>query len=317
MTKFLLLAVGNEDTSKTLALDLSSTSFNFLAAQQAAAARAAAAAREAAAQKRAEENTDGLAEEEPLPSAPPSQSIPEDPPAVGALLRHESDPNLFYVAFRGDKNPGMFVCNFGGGEIVEQRLSEAGVLRGLSVSRSGQFLAVGGEEGKVRAQPWGGPERAKQKGWQSPAHDGACLAAASFDDAFLLSAGASGVLLAHRLELDGVAERDSSPGSFQEFPGQEPVDITEETAYSLEDAKQKEEADKLRAAALRRQMSVKEQLAEIRRELKEEIERNRNLPAGQRVAPAEMEVDPGLRRWVTVVTYCNKGLLTIGTLNPA
>ena len=105
------------------------------------------------------------------------------------------------------------------------------------------------------------------------------------------------MLLVHRLSLDGVAERSSAPDSVPaESPGPEPADITEESAYSLEDAKQKEEADKLRAAALRRQMSVKEQLAEIRRELSEEIERNRNLPPGQRVAPEDMEVDPGLRR---------------------
>lgn len=214
-----------------------------------------------------------------------------------ALLRHENDPNMFYVSFRGDKHPGMYVCNFSGGKIVEQKLPEAGVLRGLSVSRGGQFLAVGGEEGKVRVQPWGSAARARAPGWQNPAHDGACLAAASFDDAFLLSGGASGVLLVHRLNLEGVPERNSAPDSVPaESAGQEPVDITDESAYSLEDAKQKEEADKLRAAALRRQMSVKEQLAEIRRELAEEIERNRNLPPGQRVAAEEMEVDPGLRR---------------------
>jgi hypothetical protein len=292
-----LSAAGDEDTSKTLALSLPSVAFSFAAAQQAVAERAARAAREAAAKKRAEENPDGSAAEEELASDPPAQITADDPPAVSALLRHESEPSFFYVSFQGEKNRGVFICDMGSGEIVERRL-DGMELRGLGVSRGGLFLAVGSEEGKVRVQPWGSAQRAAEKGWQARAHDGACAAATSFDDAFLVSGGATGVLLVHRLHLEGITEQKSAQETGQErsSPGDEVGDITAESAYGLEDAKQKEEADKLRAEAMRRQMTVKEQLAEIRRELQDEIERNRKRAPGQRVPAEEMEVDPGLRR---------------------
>lgn len=294
-----LSAAGDEDTRKTLALSLPSVAFSFQAAQRAIAERAAQAAREAAAKKRAEENPDGNAAEEELAPDPPAQITADDPPAVSAILHHESEPSFFYVSFQGEKNRGVFICDMGSGEIVERRLQEEEIeLRGLSVSRGGQFLAVGSEEGKVRVQPWGSAQRAAEKGWQARAHDGVCAAATSFDCAFLVSGGATGVLLVHRLHLEGITEQKSAQENAQERSslGDEVGDITAESAYSLEDAKQKEEADKLRAEAMRRQMTVKEQLAEIRRELQDEIERNRKRALGQQVPAEEMEVDPGLRR---------------------
>ncbi|GMH77149.1 hypothetical protein TrST_g4112 [Triparma strigata] len=69
-------------------------------------------------------------------------------------------------------------------------------------------------------------------------------------------------------------------------------DITDDTAYSIQDEKLRKEEDARKAAAERKKEGVREKIVSMQKEFAEFVKKNSALPAEQRLTPEELTVDP-------------------------
>ncbi|EDV19473.1 uncharacterized protein TRIADDRAFT_33519 [Trichoplax adhaerens] len=166
-------------------------------------------------------------------------------------------------------------------------------IRSLHLSRDGKLLILGFDNGIVRCQPQENAIKGNQLPsdipeladyWSLSIHDGfygrVTNICSSFDKKYILTTGSDGnfFVFAHN-EMDTVdgGKIDSMSMSIMEGDNRM-EDITDRSAYSLEDAKQKSEYDKRLKEAEEKKQNVRNEMANLRLRFKKILNRNNDLP---------------------------------------
>ncbi len=218
-----------------------------------------------------------------------------DAGGIAAILPLKSSPvggRSLYVAFANE--PATYWRVTWGEAKVTPLSRHASPLVFLNTSRSSQYLLSCATDGSVCAG-----EAGSDAYWQGRVHGAstATMVGLSFDDAFLVSAGADGNLFVHKVatsdQKEAVLSAVSLPGVAD--AGSPAADITEASTYSIEEAKQKAEADARAAAAEEAKLSVRDKVALLRKKFTALLAENEALPAPEQLPRDAFYVDPGLQ----------------------
>ncbi|KAL0027158.1 hypothetical protein WJX79_011044 [Trebouxia sp. C0005] len=172
----------------------------------------------------------------------------------------------------------------------------------LGMSQGGHLLLQGFTDGVLRVSE-AAPgidsvaEMLSAPHWESQAHDcqtGSITAmATSFDDSYLLSAAKDGTLYIHDVKLPSASRLEGqvleAPAAAADPTPEAPLESGD--GYSLEEARNKREEDKLLAAADAKKQGVRAYVQELRKEFAKLVEAN----AVAQLPESAFEVDPGLR----------------------
>ncbi|XP_078590601.1 cilia- and flagella-associated protein 44-like isoform X5 [Branchiostoma floridae x Branchiostoma japonicum] len=182
----------------------------------------------------------------------------------------------------------------------------------VSLSCNKRQVLLGLENGSVRIHPlegdqeWDDRDIAAEFGsyWQYSVHDSHAGSitqiATSFDDQFLFTAGADGnvfafmILSQEEIDRSRAAERAKVPSA--KWKDEEFIrrveDIEKEDHYSIEDAKQKAEHDKMMRLAEEQKQKTRKAINQLRRKFHKLIEQNQELPDHAQLDRMEFELDP-------------------------
>ena len=197
-----------------------------------------------------------------------------------------------YVAFANEAGTYWRVT-WGDAKVTPQS-RHATPLVFLNTSRSSQYLLSCATDGSVCAG-----EAASNAYWQGRVHGASrkTMLGLSFDDAFIVSAGADGNLFVHKMSASDQKDAILSAASLPAVAdaGLSGLDITEASTYSIEEAKQKAEADARAAAAEEAKLSVREKVALLRKKFTALLSDNEALPVTEQLPRDAFYVDPGLQ----------------------
>ena len=228
--------------------------------------------------------------------APPEEEEEADVDAGGVLsiLPIGRNSRAFYIGF--EKEGGLlWKC---AGSAVETVSRHDAPICSLAFSRSGQYMLSGGSDGSVCLSD---AEQPKQY-WQGRVHGASpkVFAQLSFDDAYVLSAGADGNLFVHKMATTDAKEAILSAISLPNLAdagalAAGAVDITDGATYSIEEAKQRQEADAKKALAESKKMTVREKVDALRKRFTGLLAENAKLAPAERLPRSAFYVDPGLQ----------------------
>ena len=241
--------------------------------------------------------------------------------AAAAILEAEAEAAAIEAAILP---PGVLSvhCLQGGGGLLLTLDGQAGLLweldgalppvkhcRGeaplcfVAASRSGRYALTASVDGSV-ATSEALPEKLGSV-WRGYLHGAApsIVARLSFDDAFLLTVGADGMYcskIAPNQPHDAVLSEATLPLAAEE--GAPAADITSDTAYSIEEEKQKAESDAREAAAAEKKLGVRGQIDRLRAEFTALLGENAALSAAEQIVREELAIDPGLKEAIGLET---------------
>ncbi|CAG9460447.1 unnamed protein product [Pedinophyceae sp. YPF-701] len=259
---------------------------------------------------------DGAQLERTATSAPPKD---EDtgPWPVERLVFRGDDNDAFFIQLGAKMTGATFACSFLEKGIPAERYDEApskpncpARRTALTFSQDGMFCVQGFSNGLVRLQrlldsprelprtPPKGPSM-WQASVQSFVEGGITALTLSFDNSYLLVAGADGTLVAYLVSgIEGAVQREGTDLALPTY-GEDPMPvkdpIKDPDAYTIEEAQQKAEQDAIRAEADRKKMTVKQRIEDLRRKLKALKEADARLPAPERLPEEAWAIDRRLR----------------------
>ncbi|KAK7105366.1 cilia- and flagella-associated protein 44-like [Littorina saxatilis] len=173
----------------------------------------------------------------------------------------------------------------------------------LKFSVSGGQVLFGMEDGSVRVQTLLTPHSLANMGafWCLPMHDAQTgrvrALALTYEQTQLMSVGDDGNFFLYNYMADEelqkrIAENKARlPSARKEDLDKIVDDIDDPSAYSIEDAKQKAEHDKLMKEAEEKKRDIRRQIAKLRRQFKSILEQNETLPLQQQLDRLEFEMD--------------------------
>ncbi|XP_048773099.2 cilia- and flagella-associated protein 44-like isoform X2 [Ostrea edulis] len=173
----------------------------------------------------------------------------------------------------------------------------------MQFSGNGRQILFGMEDGSVRIQSLEKEFKLDEFGphWKLNLHDNnyghIVKLGVSPDEKMLLSAGADGNFFLYDImdqeKVDQkVAEAKAKLPSAKKSGDQVNVDdIDDPNAYSIEDAKQKAEHDKMMKLADEKKKEVRRQIAKLRRQFKNILDQNEGLPVHLQLKKEEFELD--------------------------
>ncbi|KAK6165219.1 hypothetical protein SNE40_023570 [Patella caerulea] len=244
--------------------------------------------------------------------------IPEDPSPILQGF-YSIEEGKFWLSM-GDFDAGyLYECKFASDndksslpeDVYNQPVKSVAVVDSLDVpitvirfSNNGQQAIFGMENGKIRVQQLDEvfDISTMASHWMLSVHDNhyghVTGLALSFDSLKLLSVGADGNFFMfnymEQQKLDEkIAENKAKiPSARKEDDREEPIDdIDDPNAYSIEDAKQKAEYDKLMKQAEEKKRDVRRNIAKLRRQFKSILEQNEDLPKDLQLNRMEFEMD--------------------------
>ncbi|XP_022324096.2 cilia- and flagella-associated protein 44-like isoform X1 [Crassostrea virginica] len=177
----------------------------------------------------------------------------------------------------------------------------------MHYSGDGRKMLIGMEDGSIRIQNLEKEFKLDELSshWQLNLHDNnygrIVKLAVSPDERMLLSAGSDGNLFLYDImeqeKVDQkVAEAKAKLPSAKKSGEQVTVDdIDDPNAYSIEDAKQKAEHDKMMKIADEKKKDVRRQIAKLRRQFKSILEQNEGLPVHLQLRKEEFELDKDIK----------------------
>jgi WD40 repeat protein len=173
----------------------------------------------------------------------------------------------------------------------------------VAASRSGRYALTASVDGSVATSEASSAKLGSV--WRGYLHGAApsIVACLSFDDAFLLTVGADGLYcskIAPNQPHDAVLSEATLPLAAEE--GAPAADITSDTAYSIEEEKQKAESDAREAAAAEKKLGVGGQIDRLRAEFTALLRENAALGAAEQIAREELTIDPGLKEGIGLET---------------
>lgn len=170
---------------------------------------------------------------------------------------------------------------------------------GLEISSAvelvcGSKILLLGTDGALRLHETSDFQKPPQK---FPVHNSAdgfiSAAVESFDGAYLLTAGRDGNFFVFRAAFDGATEHNVETTLEPLSPDLvSTMDITSPTAYSIEEAKQKAEADAMAMTADEKKSEVRREIRILRRDFEQLLKLNAALPDAQRLSNDQFILDP-------------------------
>ncbi|KAG5450601.1 Cilia- and flagella-associated protein 44 [Clonorchis sinensis] len=172
-------------------------------------------------------------------------------------------------------------------------------------SASGNRLFVGFRDGCVRVQLLQRPFDVKSLGdyWLLRTHDnlrgGVNRIALTHDEKFLISVSQDGTFFVYELMSEELQEKEIKeyrsriPSAYESQPPMD--DIVDPKAYSIEQAKQKEEYDRLMSLAEQKKAETRRKVTELRLRFKQLKEQNEKLPERIRLGKEEFNLVPHIR----------------------
>ncbi|XP_014776510.1 cilia- and flagella-associated protein 44, partial [Octopus bimaculoides] len=248
--------------------------------------------------------------------------IPEIPSPILCGM-YSSDGRSFWLTL-GDYDAGyIYECAFPGEGDPQRAISDsdpATPIRAVAVvnnnnagitimkfCKSQTQLLLGTTDGKIRVHHLPVPGSIKELGpyWEFGIHDSdygyLTGLVVNFQDNYLISSGADGnIFIFSYMSLDKIEEKIAAAEPYI-FLAKEKLyvdDLEDPTAYSIEDAKQKAEYDRIMAEANQKKEEVHQHIALLRRDYKHLIEQNACLPENLRLSPKEFEIDTTIKEEV-------------------
>ncbi|XP_076438307.1 cilia- and flagella-associated protein 44-like isoform X2 [Babylonia areolata] len=261
-------------------------------------------------------------EEEGRPQSAPDDwkpYIPSEPSPILHAFYDTTDEGTFWLSM-GEFDAGyLYKCKFrteeekGQGllDVADEPIMSVPVVDSrdvpittLKFSVSGNQVLYGMEDGSVRVQTLQTPNTLAEPGpyWRLPMHDAQAGRvrglALTFEQTQVLSVGEDGNFFLYNYMADEelqkkIAENKAKLPSARKKEDLEKVvdDIDDPAAYSIEDAKQKAEHDKMMKEAEEKKREVRRQIAKLRRQFKSILEQNESMPAKQQLDRLEFEMD--------------------------
>ncbi|CAD5123356.1 DgyrCDS11713 [Dimorphilus gyrociliatus] len=179
-------------------------------------------------------------------------------------------------------------------------------LSSVKIGKTGQQIIIGMENGAVRIYTVKDANLADiDPFWQLSMHDNTygqiTYIDVSFDGSFLFTVGKDGNFFSYELMDDAtvekrVIENKAKIPSAKLSDDKKGTDIEDANAYSIEDAKQKAEYDKMMALAEQKKNSVRSIIDTLRDHFRGLIERNDQLPKHLQLDRTEFEMDPEIKK---------------------
>ncbi|XP_029636432.1 cilia- and flagella-associated protein 44-like [Octopus sinensis] len=248
--------------------------------------------------------------------------IPEVPSPILCGM-YSPDGRTFWLTL-GDYDAGyIYECAFPGERDSQRAIPDsdpATPLRavavvnnndaGITIMKFSKFqtqLLLGMTDGKIRVHHLPVPGSIKELGpyWEFGIHDSdygyLTGLVVNFQDNCLITSGADGnIFIFSYMSLDKIEEKivAAEPYTFRAKEKHYVDDLEDSTAYSIEDAKQKAEYDRIMAEANQKKDEVHQHIALLRRDYKHLIEQNACLPENLRLSPKEFEIDTTIKEEV-------------------
>ncbi|GMH39549.1 hypothetical protein BSKO_07447 [Bryopsis sp. KO-2023] len=231
-----------------------------------------------------------------------------DPFAEGKTPVHTilfSSEDQFFVAFGGALAGKVFQCSLETKETLSTISAPAAATTVLRFGSSREFLLMGSCDGMI--QMCTVPKTANapySPCWERGIHDGqsgrVTGVALSHDDRYLLSVAEDMTFYVQEVKVEVVnraplLEETPELPSLAEDGTPKAKDITDASAYTIEEAKQKEEQDSLLAAADAKKRRVKDYLGNLRAQFEELVAENAARPPGRSFSEDVFEIDPSLK----------------------
>lgn len=192
---------------------------------------------------------------------------------VVALFHHPTDSGRFLLSGSGNASRHLFdMSSITGEPIVHMGMSAA--ITSVQYSHSGVHLVTGSCDGAVRVtavQPFTFA-RQGDAFWETQVHDmhhrvtSACV---TFDGANLVSTASDGAMFSHKLEHEALVPGQPQSGlendrfcMLDDCIVPEAEDIIDNSAYTIEQAKQQLEKDMLMAAAEAKKTAMRQAIAQ-------------------------------------------------------
>lgn len=179
-------------------------------------------------------------------------------------------------------------------------------LTSVKFSKSGQQIIIGLENGAIRIYTAKDSNFAEiSPFWQLSMHDNTygeiTYMDVSFDGTFLFTVGKDGNFFSYQMMDDATVEKKITENkakipSAKLTEDKKGTDIEDVNAYSIEDAKQKAEYDKMMALAEKKKNSVRSIIETLRVNFRSLIERNDQLPKHLQLDRTEFEMDPEIKK---------------------
>ncbi|KAF6034679.1 hypothetical protein EB796_007012 [Bugula neritina] len=176
----------------------------------------------------------------------------------------------------------------------------------MKFSDTHQQVLVGSQTGVIRAHPITGSDLVDTSSyWQLAMHDnqnGSITSInISYDGSYIITVGQDGNFFVYNYmsqkEVDAEVVKAKIPSALKLAEDQKlPDDIEDPKAYSIEDAKQKAEHDKMMREAEERKQEVRRIITQLRRQFKKLLEKNHELPTHLRLNAVEFEMDPEIKK---------------------
>lgn len=222
----------------------------------------------------------------------------------------------FYACVNGhvEQSPFLHLCSFDSPaplESIPLNIPEHVHVSFMNFNLNSKYLLLGFSNGIVQIRPLSEVQLFLELG----CHDNADVTSVSlsFDDSIIVSVGRDGSFFVHLVDLEKSINHFKVPSldsTNVELPAQVPesglldssvalaedpeaLDILESSAYSLEEAKQKQEEDNRKLDAEKKKETVRARIAQIRTEFLKLVQRNRDdLDESQRLPPSDFDFDP-------------------------
>eukprot|EP00105_Crassostrea_gigas_P043284 XP_019927432.1 PREDICTED: cilia- and flagella-associated protein 44-like isoform X1 [Crassostrea gigas] len=177
----------------------------------------------------------------------------------------------------------------------------------MQFSGNGRKMLFGMEDGSIRIQNLEKDFSLDELGsyWQLNLHDNnygrIVKVAASPDEKMLLSAGYDGnfflydIMDQEKVDQKVAEAKAKLPSAKKAGEIVNVDDIEDPNAYSIEDAKQKAEHDKMMKIADEKKKDVRRQIAKLRRQFKSILEQNEGLPPHLQLRKEEFELDKDIK----------------------
>ncbi|XP_060071995.1 cilia- and flagella-associated protein 44-like [Ylistrum balloti] len=254
-------------------------------------------------------------EEEKEPEEDWTPYIPSEPSPI--LEGFYTEDGNFWLSM-GDFDAGyLYKCKFLSpeeksglpAELVDQPVQSIPVVDSQDVpiniikfSSNGRQVLMGMSDGAVRIYNLETPYDITTMGpyWTLTMHDNnyghITGLKSSYDSTMLLSVGGDSNFFLYKYmgqeEIDQKTEENKAKLPSAKKRGDEIIDdIDDPNAYSIEDAKQKAEHDKMMKQAEEKKRDVKQRIAHLRRQFKTLLEQNENLPQHLQLRKDEFEMD--------------------------
>ncbi|XP_074652110.1 cilia- and flagella-associated protein 44-like isoform X2 [Tubulanus polymorphus] len=240
-----------------------------------------------------------------------SPFIPEEPCAILHGF-YSTDSNKFWISMDGFDAGYLYECEFGADKPLRAlpvTNSNDVAIQNMKFTNDKRQLLMGLKDGSIRVQSLSAESDDIvdfDTYWTLAMHDNHYgtidQLALSYDNQFLFTVGHDGnfftysMMSQQELEEKIAAAKAKIPSARKPDEMKMTDDIDDPSAYSIEDAKQKAEHDRMMKLADLKKQDVRQTIAQLRHKFKKLLHMNDDLPAHLQLTRQEFEMDPEIKK---------------------